>query len=64
YILERATPGDYDRFTQSYHWTNIFSVPTNLTLGGSTVFVDQTSTNEEKRLYRVIWLGTNGVPFQ
>lgn len=64
YILERATPGDYDRFTQSYHWTNIFSGPTNLTLGGSTVFVDQTSTNEEKRLYRVIWLGTNGVPFQ
>lgn len=45
-----------------HNWQNIGSV-TNLTIGGDIPFTDPGSSNQDFRIYRVIWLGTNGVPY-
>jgi len=44
-------------------WSDLGAV-TNLIIGGDTLHTDVLSTNDPYRLYRVIWLGTNGVPYQ
>lgn len=44
-------------------WNDLGAV-TNLVVGGDTTHTDLQSTNDLRRLYRVIWLGTNGVPYQ
>lgn len=63
YIYQRASPDSYNIITKNFAWTNVYSTPTNLVLGGPTLFKDTTpyTTNY---LYRVIWLGTNGIPYQ
>jgi len=63
YVYQRATPDSFSLVTKDLAWTNVYSTPTNLVLGGPTLFKDTTpfTTNF---LYRVIWLGTNGLPFQ
>ncbi len=44
-------------------WQNLGDV-TNLVIGGDTSFTDNQATQNLHRVYRVIWLGTNGIPFQ
>jgi hypothetical protein len=44
-------------------WQNIGPV-TNLTVGGDTFFTDLQATQNPFRVYRVIWFGTNGIPYQ
>jgi hypothetical protein len=46
-----------------HNWQDIGAV-TNLTIGGDTTYRDMDSTNTKYRVYRVQWLGTNGIPFQ
>ncbi|HMO98566.1 MAG TPA: right-handed parallel beta-helix repeat-containing protein [Kiritimatiellia bacterium] len=62
YQIQYAT--NYPFGTNRVHnWQNLVAV-TNLKVGGDTPFIDVESTNDRFRVYRVIWLGTNGVPFQ
>lgn len=45
-----------------HEWFDLGPV-TNLTIGGDIPYVDLQSTQFNQRIYRVIWLGTNGIPF-
>lgn len=50
--------------TNSLHnWQNLVNV-TNLVVGGDTPFVDLQSPQPNFRVYRVLWLGTNGIPYR
>jgi hypothetical protein len=48
--------------TNSYQWQD--AILTNLVLGGDTIWRDPGSSNQPHRVYRIIWLGTNGLPYQ
>ncbi|HMP72845.1 MAG TPA: right-handed parallel beta-helix repeat-containing protein [Kiritimatiellia bacterium] len=43
-----------------HNWQNAGAV-TTLVVGGDTPFIDPGSSNDPFRVYRVLWLGTNGV---
>ena len=49
--------------TNGYNWQDAIAV-TNLVLGGDTVWRDPGSSGQNHRVYRIIWLGTNGIPYQ
>ena len=49
--------------TNAYNWLNAAAV-TNLVLGGDTVWRDPGSSGQLHRVYRILWLGTNGLPYQ
>lgn len=50
--------------TNALNWINSGPI-TNLTLGGDTSYTDPDSTSQQVyRVYRVLWLGTNGIPYQ
>jgi len=61
YQIQYAT--NFVRTNREYVWINLGDV-TNLTVGGDIPYIDLQASNDVRRVYRVLWLGTNGVPYQ
>ena len=61
YQIQYAT--NFITTNKLHNWLNLGG-PTNLVIGGDTPFVDTTVGFDSNRVYRVLWLGTNGIPYQ
>ena len=62
YQIQFAT-NNFFSTNKLHNWANLGPV-TNLSIGGDIPYTDVDSTQSPFRIYRVLWLGTNGIPYQ